>query len=157
QAALVAVQVLEIEAVAPRAGHIAAVAARFDLDDLGAPIGELAHRGRPGAGMRQIEHGETGQRQGSDAHDGDSLDLKDEWKGLDMAATFVRGRPYRQGWGHTKPISQRLTAMRALVKHPGPEPRRGDDADLDEVGTCRSRQRPVLAAAKHRSIGGDAG
>src|SRR5207237_7675989 len=89
QAPLGAVQVLEVEPGAPRAGDIAAVAARLDLDDLGAPIGELAHRGRPGAGMRQIEHGKTGQRQGSDAHDGNSLGLRGGWKGPDMAATFV--------------------------------------------------------------------
>ena len=63
-------QVLEIEPVAPRAGHIAAVvAAPLDLDDIGAPIGELAHRRRPGAGMTQIENGEAGERQRSDAHD----------------------------------------------------------------------------------------
>ena len=45
------------------AGHIAAlIAGRLDLDDVGAPIGELAHAGRAGAGMRQVEHGETRKR-----------------------------------------------------------------------------------------------
>ena len=69
EAALVAVQVLEIEPFAARAGDVVGGAAgRLDLDDLGAPIGELAHRGRSGAGMRQVEHGEAGKRQGSDAH-----------------------------------------------------------------------------------------
>src|SRR6516165_6493638 len=74
QAPLVAMQVLEIEALAPRAGNIAPrFARRLDLDDIGAPIGELAHRGRPGASMTQIENGKTGERQRSDAHDLDSF------------------------------------------------------------------------------------
>ncbi len=69
QAALVAVQVLEIEPVAPRAGDIAPRLARLlDLDHIGPPIGELADRRRSGAGMTQIENGKSGQRQSSDAH-----------------------------------------------------------------------------------------
>src|SRR6185437_15476823 len=32
-----------------------------DLDDIGAPVGELAHAGRPGADAGKVEHGETGQ------------------------------------------------------------------------------------------------
>src|SRR5262249_37972259 len=46
-AALVAVQVLEIRAVA-RAAHIAALPplGQLDLDDVGAPVRELAHAGR---------------------------------------------------------------------------------------------------------------
>src|SRR6185312_1618430 len=47
-AALVAVQVLEIGAV-PRAAEPAIALDRFDLDDLGAPIGELPYAGRAGA------------------------------------------------------------------------------------------------------------
>ena len=35
---------------------------RLDLDDLGAPIGELAHRGRTGAHAGQVEHLEAGKR-----------------------------------------------------------------------------------------------
>ncbi len=69
QAALVAVQVLEIKPVAPRAGDIASGLARLlDLDHIGAPIGELADRSRPGPGMTQIENGVAGERQRSDAH-----------------------------------------------------------------------------------------
>src|SRR5207253_2433646 len=69
QAALVAMQVLEIEPVAPRAGHVASGLARLlDLDHVGAPIGELPNRSRPGAGMTQIENGEAGKRQRSNAH-----------------------------------------------------------------------------------------
>ena len=70
QAALVPMQVLEVEPVAPRPGHIAAViAAPLDLDDIGAPIGELAHRGRPGAGVSKVENGKFRQRQASNAHE----------------------------------------------------------------------------------------
>src|SRR4029077_6689606 len=67
QAALVAMQVLEIEALAPRAGNIASRSRRrLDLDHVGAPIGELADGGGPGTGVTQIENGEAGQRQCSD-------------------------------------------------------------------------------------------
>src|ERR1700685_3524540 len=34
---------------------------RIDLDDIGAPVRELAHAGRPGADAGEIEHGEAGQ------------------------------------------------------------------------------------------------
>ena len=57
--ALVALQVLEVGTV-PRAAHIGTAIRRFgdfDLDDIGAPIGKLAHRGRPGPGPGQIEDG----------------------------------------------------------------------------------------------------
>src|SRR4029077_20697941 len=69
--ALVAVQVLKIEPLAARAGDIGAGSARrLNLDHVGAPIGELAYRGRSGAGVGQVEHGIARQRQGSDTHDG---------------------------------------------------------------------------------------
>ena len=59
QAALVAVQVLEIGAMArPPAPRRAR--RRFDLDHLGAPVGQLAHRGRTGAHARQVQHLEAG-------------------------------------------------------------------------------------------------
>ena len=45
-AALVAVQVLEVGAVAAAAGDVVVGAGRLDADHLGAPVGELAHRGR---------------------------------------------------------------------------------------------------------------
>ncbi len=34
---------------------------RIDLDDIGAPVGELAHAGRPRPDPGQIQHGEAGQ------------------------------------------------------------------------------------------------
>ena len=63
-AALVAVQILEIAAVAGAANRVAALQPlrRFDLDDIGAPIGELARAGRPRTHPRQIEHGEMIER-----------------------------------------------------------------------------------------------
>ena len=68
-AALVAVQVLEVEAVAVAAGSVAfGLARRLDLDHVGAPIGELPHRGRAGAMGRQVQHLKTMQRQ--IGHDG---------------------------------------------------------------------------------------
>src|SRR5437899_12324981 len=52
--ALVAVQVQEVEAERRRvAFHLLA---RLDLDDVGAHVRELAHRGRAGAGAGEIEH-----------------------------------------------------------------------------------------------------
>ena len=34
---------------------------RIDLDDIGAPIRELAHASRPGADPGEVEHGEAGE------------------------------------------------------------------------------------------------
>src|SRR5215472_5914381 len=74
QAALVAMQVLEIEAIAAGAGDIASRLTRWlDLDHIGAPIGELTNRRRTGTGMTQIEDGKAGERQRSDAHYATSL------------------------------------------------------------------------------------
>ena len=61
---LVAVQVLEIGAVAPAAGRVDQLAGGLDLDDLGAPIGELAHRRWPGAMRRQVDDAEVIEGQG---------------------------------------------------------------------------------------------
>ena len=63
-AALVAVQVEEVRALARAAHHrvLVAVLRHLDLDDVGAPVGELARGGRAGAGPRQIDHLEAGQR-----------------------------------------------------------------------------------------------
>jgi hypothetical protein len=33
----------------------------IDLDDIGAPVRELAHAGRPGTDPGEVEHGEAGQ------------------------------------------------------------------------------------------------
>ena len=65
-AALVAVQILKIR-TQPRPAHVALfdVFRRLDLDDIGAPIGELAHAGRAGTHACQIENGEAGQGFGS--------------------------------------------------------------------------------------------
>jgi hypothetical protein len=56
-------QVLEIRPV-PRPAHIGLVEAlgHFDLDDVGAPVGQLPRRGRACPHPRQIEHLETGER-----------------------------------------------------------------------------------------------
>ena len=61
--ALVAVQVLEVRAMARAARLFAAgiLHQRIDLDDIGAPVRELPHAGRPGTDAGKIEHGETGQ------------------------------------------------------------------------------------------------
>ena len=55
-------QVLEIGPV-PRTAHVALVETwwKFDLDDIGAPVGQLPRRRRPGPHPRQIEHLETGE------------------------------------------------------------------------------------------------
>ena len=63
--ALVAMQVLEIRALAP-AQHLvgAAFAGRWlDPDHVGAPVGQRAHAGGTGARQGQIEHLEARQRQ----------------------------------------------------------------------------------------------
>src|SRR5205823_3760383 len=63
-AALVAVEVLEVRSLARTARRIAGVHARrgFDLDHIGTPIGELAHRRGAGANPCQIENGEPLER-----------------------------------------------------------------------------------------------
>jgi len=54
-------EVLDIEPVAPRAGYVASrLTGLLDLDHIGAPIGKLTDRRRPGAGMTQIQNGEAG-------------------------------------------------------------------------------------------------
>jgi hypothetical protein len=62
---LVAMQVLEVEAMAVAAHRIGlAVGGRLDLDDVRAPVGELAHGRRPGAMRREVENGDVGKGQG---------------------------------------------------------------------------------------------
>ncbi len=56
-------QILEIGTVAAAAGGVGVLARRLDLDDVGAPIGELAHRRRPGAVGGQIDYLEAVERQ----------------------------------------------------------------------------------------------
>ena len=60
---LVAVQILEIRALARAARLLAAgvLQQRVDLDDVGAPIRQLPHAGGPGANAGEIEHGEAGK------------------------------------------------------------------------------------------------
>ncbi|MGY3220527.1 hypothetical protein ACVIM5_001134 [Bradyrhizobium sp. USDA 4512] len=56
---LVAVQILKV-GTPPGAARLLAtgiLGQRVDLDDIGAPIRELPHAGRPGADPGQIEHG----------------------------------------------------------------------------------------------------
>jgi hypothetical protein len=62
--ALVAVQVLEIRAVAAAAGRVSLLPRRLDLDHVGTPIGKLAHCRRPGAVRGQVENLEPVERQG---------------------------------------------------------------------------------------------
>ena len=66
-ALLVTVQVLEIGTVARAAeGGVALHRLRqFDLDGVGAPIGQLAHAGRAGPHAGEIQDGETGKGQGA--------------------------------------------------------------------------------------------
>ena len=61
EAALVAVQVLEIEAV-PVVGGDVDGARLLDLQRPRAPVGQLPHAGRAGARMRQVEHLDPPQR-----------------------------------------------------------------------------------------------
>ena len=60
---LVAVQILEVRALARAARLLAAgiLQQRVDLDDVGAPVRQLPHAGGPGANAGEIEHGETGE------------------------------------------------------------------------------------------------
>src|SRR5262249_48122655 len=60
EAAFVAVLVLEIGFVA--AGKILGISRALDPDDVGAPVGELAHADGPGARVGQVEHHEVGKR-----------------------------------------------------------------------------------------------
>ena len=53
-------QVLEVRPV-PFAAHAGVALGRLHLDDLGAPVGELPHRGRTGAHAGQIDHLEAGE------------------------------------------------------------------------------------------------
>ena len=66
-AALVAMQVLEVGAVARPAGRVARVEVlgRLDLDDVRSPVSKLADAGRSRADPGEIEHREAGQRGGS--------------------------------------------------------------------------------------------
>ena len=67
---LVAVQVLEVRPV-PCAAHAAGLVDRFrclDLDDVGAPVRELAHGGRSGTHTGEIEHREACERHGWSSH-----------------------------------------------------------------------------------------
>ena len=58
-APLVAVQVLKVAAFARAAHRLFHARRRFDLDDVGAPIGELAHAGRPRSHAGQVENGKA--------------------------------------------------------------------------------------------------
>ncbi len=64
QAALVAVQVLEVGAGARAAQRMAVRpwVGHLDLDHVGAPVGQLAHAGGAGAHPGEVEHGEARER-----------------------------------------------------------------------------------------------
>ena len=61
-AALVAMQVLKVGPFARAAHLIFQPGRRLDLDDVGAPIGELAHAGRPRADAGEIENRKSCER-----------------------------------------------------------------------------------------------
>ena len=61
-AALVAMQVLEVGAVAAAESFFTR---RLDFDDLGAPVGELPHAGRAGPHPRQVDDGKAFERLGT--------------------------------------------------------------------------------------------
>ena len=63
EAALVTVEVLEVGAVAGAAQAGIAVGG-FDLDDIGAPVRELADAGRAGADAREVDDLEAGEGEG---------------------------------------------------------------------------------------------
>ena len=69
-AALVAVQVLEVEAVPVARRRVTIGAGRRLLDPyhLGAPIGQMAHAGRAGAMRREVDDLETGEGKSSFGH-----------------------------------------------------------------------------------------
>jgi hypothetical protein len=70
---LVAVEVLEIRALARTAHALVRVDARrrFDLDHVGAEVGELLDAGRAGADAGEVEHAQAGERtRGGDVRHG---------------------------------------------------------------------------------------
>src|SRR5205085_824758 len=68
EVSLIAMQILEIGTVAAAARRVGVLARRLDLDHIGAPIGELAHRGRAGAVGGQVNDGKAIERQGGRGH-----------------------------------------------------------------------------------------
>ena len=61
-AALVAMQILKVAALARPAHRFFDARRRLDLDDVGAPVGELAHAGRSRPHAGEIEHGKSRKR-----------------------------------------------------------------------------------------------
>ena len=60
--ALVAVQVLEVRALARAAELLPAILKNcVDLDDIGAPVRQLAYAGRTGPDAGEVEHSEAGE------------------------------------------------------------------------------------------------
>src|SRR5262249_49176853 len=67
--ALVAVEVLEVEAVPAATNNIAVCrAGRLDLDHLGAPVRQLTHGSGSGAVRREVEHGQLCERHVGHGH-----------------------------------------------------------------------------------------
>ena len=64
---LVAVQVLEVEAMAVAGDLLAVGRRRLDLDHIGAPVGEMPHAGGSGARQRQVQHLQPVQRHAASA------------------------------------------------------------------------------------------
>jgi hypothetical protein len=62
-------KILKVRAAAPAAGRVdLGASGRLDLDNVGAPVGELAHRRRSGAMRGEIEYFETVERQRAGRH-----------------------------------------------------------------------------------------
>ena len=67
--------------------------AHLDLDDVGAPIGELAHAGRAGAHPRQVEHDEPGERRRRASAHGARVPAaaRHNWRRLESQASAAMG------------------------------------------------------------------
>src|SRR5215475_10188515 len=119
-AALVAMQVLEIRTVAGAAQTFprVQVLGELDLDDIGTPVGKLTHGGRTGAHAGQIENGEALKRarsigNGHGLTSSDSM-LRQPWsdcKGLSPRQWWVA--PCSASWlGITGPVALRARRRR---------------------------------------------
>src|SRR5204863_1119443 len=87
---LVAVQILKVRAAARAARLFAAgiLQQRIDLDDVGAPVRQLADAGRPRADAGEVEHGKAGEGLGS-TREGHSNELLMGWRSVTPSETKV--------------------------------------------------------------------
>ena len=97
QRTLVAMQVLEVEAVALAAhGVDVVVGGRLDLDDVGAPVGELASCGWAGTVCGEVEDAQVRERQGR------------------ASSRIGHGRPPRAGNAAPQRLQRRLGSLGAM-------------------------------------------